>query len=242
MNSFNLLKIGSFHTNNCEDFLVEEKIAKNLKLIAVMDGCSMGTESSFASTLFGKILRKIAKDFYYQEFVSATEKSIDFILKNVVSKLFFELKQIKNQLHLETNELLSTLILGITNIETQKTTIICIGDGMIYTEKEVFIFDQNDKPDYLAYHLQEDFENWYTNFPQKMKLSTFEKLIIATDGIFSFKNLKFRNKEWKEDKVIDFLLNENIKSGQELYQKIQELEVDYHHVLTDDLALIYLSK
>ena len=50
-------QIGEFHINHNEDFLVSCEIGNDKMMIAVMDGCTMGTESYFASTLIGKLLR-----------------------------------------------------------------------------------------------------------------------------------------------------------------------------------------
>ena len=61
MKRYKTLHIGEFHTNHCEDFFVDEQIATDERLIAVLDGCTMGTESVFASILYGKILRNISK-------------------------------------------------------------------------------------------------------------------------------------------------------------------------------------
>jgi len=70
MKIYSTLNIGEFHTNYCEDFLIDTQIATDQKLVAVLDGCTMGTESVFASILFGKILRKIAKKKFYEEFIT----------------------------------------------------------------------------------------------------------------------------------------------------------------------------
>ena len=61
MRIYKTINIGEFHTNHCEDYLIEEQIATNEKLIAVLDGCTMGTESVFASILYGKILSLLSK-------------------------------------------------------------------------------------------------------------------------------------------------------------------------------------
>ena len=66
MKVYKTLHIGEFHTNHCEDFLIHEQIGANQILIAVLDGCTMGTESVFASILFGKVLRNIAKKKFYE--------------------------------------------------------------------------------------------------------------------------------------------------------------------------------
>ena len=41
-----------------------------------MDGCSSGSDSHFASTLIGKLLRKIAKQEAYLEFALKKPKDI----------------------------------------------------------------------------------------------------------------------------------------------------------------------
>ncbi|GAB1857609.1 hypothetical protein MHTCC0001_24450 [Flavobacteriaceae bacterium MHTCC 0001] len=105
MRIYKTLNIGEFHTNYCEDFLIEEQIGTQEKLIAVLDGCSMGTESVFASILFGKILRNIAKKKFYEEFVSNNSQQLKDKLKEVIKILIEDTKTLKNQLGLETHEL-----------------------------------------------------------------------------------------------------------------------------------------
>ena len=79
---YSSLTIGAFHTNYCEDFLVVAELGSQQQLVAIMDGCSMGTESTFASLLIGKLLRKIAKEFFYQEFVQSEIGDLKAQLKN----------------------------------------------------------------------------------------------------------------------------------------------------------------
>lgn len=102
MKIYKTLNIGEFHTNYCEDFLIEEQIATNEKLIAVLDGCTMGTESVFASILFGKIARNIAKRKFYEEFIIKDAIGLKDRLKEVVRTLIHEVRTLKNQLGLET--------------------------------------------------------------------------------------------------------------------------------------------
>ena len=113
MEKYQLSKIGEFHTNHNEDFLVINDIGNNKIMIAVMDGCTMGTESHFASLLIGKLLRKLSRDIHYKEFIDKEDKSLKNILKELMRDLFVQLKQIKNQLNLETHELLSLSLIHI---------------------------------------------------------------------------------------------------------------------------------
>lgn len=243
MRIYKTLNIGEFHTNHCEDFLIEEQMGTNQKLIAVLDGCTMGTESVFASILFGKVLRNIAKKKFYEEFVTHNSIQLKDKLKEVVKSLINETKLIKNRLGLETNELLSTLIIGIIDIEESKAEFLTIGDGLICIDGELFEYEQNNKPDYLGYHLADDFEIWFDNQKQKLSVSGFKDLSICTDGIFTFKNLEDRSKQKSENEIIEYLLMDNdwAEFDNFLDRKIRVLKDKWNHLVTDDLAIIRIK-
>ncbi|WP_459212044.1 protein phosphatase 2C domain-containing protein [Aquimarina rhabdastrellae] len=236
MNIYTTLHIGEFHTNHCEDFLIVEQIGTNEKLIAVLDGCTMGKESVFASILFGKILRNIAKKKFYEEFVSNTPITLEEVLKLLIN----EIKILKNHLGLETNELLSTLIIGIINSNESRADFLTIGDGLICIDGELTEYEQNDKPDYLGYHLTDDFDTWFNHQKQKLSISSFKDLSIATDGIFTFKNFKDKSNQKSEYEIIKHLLidNEGTEFDNFLDRKINFLKDQENHIVTDDLAII----
>ncbi|OED45205.1 hypothetical protein AB832_01490 [Flavobacteriaceae bacterium (ex Bugula neritina AB1)] len=167
----------------------------------------MGTESVFASILYGKILRNFCKLKFYEEFVSGNSTNIKSKLKEVIKHLITETKLIKNQLGLEINELLSTLIIGIIDTKNTKAEFIAIGDGLICIDGELIEYEQNDKPDYLGYHLAENFENWYESQKQKLSVSTFNDLSICTDGIFTFKNFENKSKQKSEKRYNRLSIN-----------------------------------
>lgn len=240
MKIYTTLNIGAFHTNHCEDFLVTEPIGTNQQLIAVLDGCTMGTESAFASMLIGKILRNITKGLFYEEFVSKQNSNINTKLKQVLCLLFDNLKSIKNQIGLETNELLSTLILGIIDSNNTSAQIITIGDGLICYDGKLVEYEQGDRPDYLGYHLNEGFEEWFSKQNQFLSINNFCDLSISTDGIFTFKNLKDKLLQKSEDEIIDFLLinSDGFEKSNLMENKVRFLEQEWNHIVTDDLAVI----
>lgn len=243
MKIYTTLNIGEFHSNFCEDFLVNEQIGENKLLIAVMDGCTMGTESTFASMLIGKLIRNISKQKYYQEFIVGRSEDIKTDLKDVLRSLMNELKSVKNTLGLETNELLSTLIIGVLDEKQNKAELLTVGDGLVYADGQYFEYEQNDKPDYLGYHLSEDFETWYSDQNQRLSLSSFKDLSICTDGIFTFKNLKETSNQLPEEAILDFLLKD-LEGGEYdsfLDRKIRDLE-EKENLVTDDLAIIRVIK
>lgn len=240
MNIYSLLRIGAFHTNHCEDFLIIEPIASNRYVIAVLDGCTMGKESVFASILYGKILRKTAKHLFYQDFWDKSNPALKTTLKAILRELFMDVKTIKQALELENDELLSTLIVGVLDESSRAAEFLTVGDGLIYHDGQSIEYDQNDKPDYLGYHLNENFDDWYNQQHQINSISSFNDLSVCTDGIFSFKNLENQRNEQIEKPVIEFLLKNSDYAEYEnlLDRKLRLLEREKQLVPTDDLAII----
>jgi len=243
MKKYELTKIGEFHTNHNEDYLISNEIGFNKIMIAVMDGCSMGIDSHFASTLIGKILKKVSTEIHYKEFAEKTENSIEQILKEVTRSLFHKLKELKNELSLERDELLSTMILGIVDREEKVAEIITIGDGLIICDGVITEYEQDNKPDYLGYHLSGKFEDWYEKQNQRLRLSKIEDLSISTDGIFTFK--KFDAEEYDqvtESEIIDYLLidRQEKESKNMLLKKIIRIEKKWGLKPSDDLTIIRL--
>lgn len=235
--------IGTFHTNHNEDFLVLEEIGETQFLIAVMDGCTMGKESHFAATLIGKILRRIAKEKYYKAFITKEKHALATPLKGILEALFLQLKILKNDLVLEKEELLSTLMLGIVDKKTKCAELLTVGDGVVHWDGNLLEYDQANKPDYLGYHLDEDFESWYASQTQRLSLTNLQDLSIASDGIFTFQKLDTKSYEKiSEAGWIHFLLYdiEGNEKEQMLKRKVMELEEDYGLKATDDLTIIRL--
>ncbi|MCE7990765.1 MAG: protein phosphatase 2C domain-containing protein [Roseivirga sp.] len=240
MKTYTTLNIGHFHTNYCEDFWVTSPVTKNQQLIAVTDGCTMGTESAFAAMLLGKILRQIAKELYYEDFRLPSPVPLDLKLEEILKRLFSRLKAIKNQLGLDTHEMLSTLVLGLVDEQSLQAELIVIGDGLICYDGNLLEFEQNDRPDYLAYHLGTDFGAWYQAQSQHVSIKDFRDLSISTDGIFSFKNFVSPSEQKKEEEIIDFLLvNVHLSEHNNfLERKMRFIRERWQHEVTDDLAIV----
>jgi len=239
MKIFTTLQIGEYHINNCEDYLLTAEIGKNKILCAVMDGCTMGTDSYFVATLTGKILRKIAKEYGFLEFAEKQQKGIAELLKMVLKNLFENLRDFKNQLQLEREEVLSTLLLAIVDTYNKDVEFICIGDGLICIDDVLFEFEQGDRPDYFGYHLAEDFESWYVSQTQKISRNEISNFSLATDGIFTFQ--KFDTAVYNEPKdVLDFLLKD--EEGKDnlnmLNKKMIQIKRNWGLKPTDDLAIV----
>lgn len=244
MKKYEISKIGEFHVNHNEDSSAISEIGEDKIMIAVMDGCSMGKESHFASTLIAKLLRKIGKEISFREFVERTKKKADEYLEEVLKLLFDELKQLKNQLHLEREEILSTLILGILDKQQKEIEIITVGDWLIACNGKLIEYEQDDKPDYLGYHLGEEFDEWFKSQSQKLSLKNVEDLSISTDGIFTFKNFDGKKyAEIKEEEIVEYLLIDEKGTDEEnmLKKKILEIENKFGLIPSDDLTIIRIK-
>ena len=243
MKKYELTKIGEFHTNHNEDYLIANEIGCNKIMIAVMDGCSMGTESHFASILMGKILKKLSTEMYFKEFAEKTTNSIEQILYEVTKGLFQKLKALKNELHLEREELLSTMILGIVDKKVSIAEIIIIGDGVVVCDGVITAYEQDNKPDYLGYHLNENFEEWYEKQNQRLKLSELTDISISTDGIFTFK--EFDTEKYPSisaAEILDYLLIDKQEMDNEnmLLKKMIIIQKKWGLKPSDDLTILRL--
>lgn len=239
MKFYKTLQIGDYHINHCEDYLFSGEIGNDKIICAVMDGCTMATDSYFASTLVGKILRKITieksyKELYKIELFADVEK----ILYSILEDLFKELSIAKNQLMLNDKELLTTLIILVADKKTNKGIVMVIGDGLVCINGNLTEYDQDNKPDYLGFHINENFENWYNKQIQKIDFENIKDISIATDGIFMFKPT--RKVEEETINPLDFLLIDKTLSENEemLNIKLKKLDLTYGLKPTDDLAII----
>jgi hypothetical protein len=240
MQIYSALQIGAYHTNHCEDYLLVSEVGASKLLCAVMDGCTMATDSYFASTLVGKLLRKIAKKISYQElYEPAAFRSLDDYLKAILKDLFGELRQVQNQLMLDERELLTTLLVLLVDLKSTQGIVLVIGDGLVSINGETTEFDQDNKPDYVGYHLREDFETWYSRQQQRIVFDQAKDISIATDGIFTFAPTQ-QSATTAAIAPIDFLVADSSDSenGEMLSSKLRKLARVHGLIPTDDFAMV----
>jgi Protein phosphatase 2C len=240
MKIYSALQIGEYHLNHCEDYLFVDNIGDDKVLCAVMDGCTMGIDSYFVSTLVGKLLRKISKEKGYKELYNLEKfTNLEDCLKSILKELFSELTISKNQLLLDKKELLTTLIILLLDKKSNEGIVLVVGDGLVSINGKSTEFDQDNKPDYLGFHLSEDFETWYKTQNQKILFSEIEDISIATDGIFMFTPVK-KVENLEIINPIDFLIvdKENYENEEILSLKLKRLEHSFGLKPTDDFAMI----
>jgi hypothetical protein len=152
---------------------------------------------------------------------------------------------IKNQLQLERDELLNTLILILVDFNSNTAESIVIGDGLIYCNGKSFEYEQNDKPDYLDYHLDEDFDNWYSKQEQRLSLNNINDLSISSDGIYTFRNYPSDNTILKQpNEIVEFLLKntDGYENESMLKKKMLIITNEWKLKSTDDIGIIRLNK
>ena len=240
MSIYQLIQIGEFHENHCEDYVLARPIGSDRQLLAVLDGCSMGEESFFASALLGNILKKIAKQSYYLD-VHRTDAKLSLAdqLPTVLKELFTELGTVKNQLYLDTNQLLSTLLLAIVDEKNARAEVGIFGDGLVVANGEYWEYDQDNRPDYLAYHLAKGFEEWWEDQEQLLSISDLKDLSLSTDGILSFRN--FEAQEYLDPwRAIDELLisTTDRKNERMLLKQLKQLQDQTQAKPGDDLGMV----
>ena len=161
------------------------------------------------------------------------------MLKMVTQQLFEELHHFKNRLLLDREELLNTLLLAIVDTAEKKGDFICVGDGLICINNELIEFEQDNRPDYLGYHLSESFETWFAGQKQRTTRLGIDDFSLATDGIFTFSKFDSALYDSAGD-IIDTLLtnDEGSNSSNMLNSKMIEIRKNWGLKPTDDLAIV----
>ena len=238
------IKRGLNHANYCEDFILHETLEDQYELFGVFDGCSSGVDSHFASSFIAKTV----KSEFYKLAVETDLPQEDF-MKKLLFGVIFTLKEQQKILSLNRDELLSTIILFLYDKNTDSGIIVTIGDGVISINGTHIIIDENNVPDYLAYHLdnindEAEFKIWYLMHTQQYFIDNLIDISISTDGATSFVPT---GKTIDRDELInplDYLLKDMflLKNKAMLGRKCNILERKHGLVNGDDLGVIRVLK
>ncbi len=231
-----LLVRGLAHPHFCEDALLYSEVGHHRWLIAVMDGCSNGIESHFASTLKTKMLQKISKEWYYRA-LHLPHPEPKLHLGVIIKSLFNLLKQQQQLLQLSPYELLSTVLIGLVDAKDKTGTFVCIGDGYLIHQGEWWEFEQNNQPDYLAYHLGMEPDNWYQKLNPAITIDNINQLTLATDGIHSFEAIHPDYEMEQKIHIPNYLTGSHDLN---LYQRFRIIESEWKFAPVDDLALVQI--
>ena len=244
MKLYTLNTVGQLHKTHTEDHIFHSDLNQNWFIGAVMDGCSSGKESHFASNLLGKIIRKACNSIPNLERISPDLKSKqlehELIGKHILHVVFDDLKKTKQLLSLELKEMLTTLILMVFQKDNRSAWINISGDGLIANNMEIIEIDQENVPDYMSYHLDIDFEKWFMDYSKTFTFEQLENLSISTDGVS-----KFYTPTERRQKNIDpekFLLTDlTLLEDPDMLEKKCKVLYDEHGLVPfDDLGIIRL--
>lgn len=242
MKWYTATKRGKQHKVHCEDAALVAQVGKTRWLAAVVDGDSDGHESHFASTLFAKILRRMSNEFMYFEQAERDKKELKELQRIAIEQLLEELKAFKEILFLETEELMSTLLLLLVDTKTKEAELIVFGQGLMFIDGKTHCFRSDEKPDYLVYHLDDNFDEWFAQQEHKLSFDSFTNISIATDGFFSFCEKEDEcacNNEFLQDFL--FTNNDQEQDDDMMAKKLRQLEKEHGIYPTDDIALIRLA-
>lgn len=212
---------GYDHKNFCHDFLVHYD-TENFFVGAVLDGCTGGVHSQFASSLFGKIFNLILRSRNQLKYFASWSEPID-VAAGIMYEFCKELVIVKQSLALSNNELLCTILLEVYSKEKDKLFVIGFGDGYVHvngvghkientkygdTVVDGVLKEGKNKPDYLIddielimgdYDIDLDenarrhrFEEWFLSKQPTFEFTDVNDFSIATDGILSFRDKEGR--------------------------------------------------
>ncbi len=246
-----VLRRGSDHPDFCQDFYGIGE-TPNFLYCAIFDGCSGGKDSHFASTLFGKAFNDVLKNMY--EVLDNNDTIIEYKAKFLTYMISRKISEVKQVLHLDILELLSTVVLCTINKNTRECLITAFGDGFFYVDgTEVmikntrFVNKENgdNMPDYLVYDLANiesyiEFEAWFNNKSEIHKFKNVNNVSIASDGIATFKSFKQCSDIINP---IDFLVKDEgfMDTKNMLERKYNILQNKYCLINTDDLSVIRIK-
>ncbi len=203
---------------NCEDnFTVLE--TDNIIQGVIADGCSTGIKSNFASQLYC---------YFIQQYINL---KLNILENNNLQFLVNDIYDTADNISLEVNQLLSTLILFTYYKDTKVLNIRVFGDGYYYVNGKEFVIEQNNEPDYIAYHL-DNIQPYLDKYPVQTYLDV-NSFTISSDGISSFKLPQSKSSDINPKEL---LLSSN-SSSNHLDRKFNIISRQGWYI-NDDLTLI----
>jgi hypothetical protein len=237
-----LNKTGLLHDIHTEDHVFIQELDDNWTIGAVMDGCSSGIETYFASTLYGKIIRKSLKGLLLSGRMNPKfnldKLNADQIGSFILNQIFNDLAATHKLLETDLIEMLATLLLLVYHKKNKSAWINISGDGLIVCNHQIIEIDQNNIPDYMAYHLDITFDQWIERYSKTYSLKEQTDISISTDGISKFITQNQRRPQ-SIDPLHYLLVDDTLMdSGNMLESKYKILEQEHGLIPYDDLGII----
>ena len=237
------------HANHCEDsYFVHEDDDKIVG--AVLDGCSTGYNSHWASQFVAYSFERLCKDSHGFRYFSHPVSSWPLFETNIFRSVGNDIRMGMEMMSLSDMNFLSTIVFFVYLKSDRLLHVRFIGDGCAVVNGRYYRNDENNMPQYLAYFVglsDDEFER----FVSSRRVEVFEgvdNFAICSDGIDSFVNLK--NGHLDRSIPIRFLVEDprsiNLKNGLAKKMNIltntsEALKLDDEHCwwqIHDDLTII----
>lgn len=238
----NLLIRGIHHKNFNEDFVYTHSLSNDIMVCAVMDGCSSAIDSQFVSSLYAKSLHKSSRMLpqmkeIMEEF-DLENMDVNAIADFFIKQLFEDLKRGKKLFFLAREELLSTIVLLVVNKKEKTACIKMSGDGIFAVNDEITEIDQNNIPNFLGYHLNNNFESIKDTEIETWSFEKVNDISISTDGLDKFRPSSLTKK--KIDLRAQFLIGNSAAFDDSFLLNQYEVFTKKGFVPHDDIGIIRL--
>lgn len=211
--------ISSTH-NACEDsYFVTEK--EDVIYGGVFDGCSTGIKSHWAS----------------QTMAYAFQGSGYFpVSRHALTNVYFFLNMIKASLSLTEFNFLSTCILFMYDKKSKQLCVRVFGDGCYFVNDVEYYIEQNNKPDYMGYHVFDSYHK-FLEFVDKYPVKVYENVDnfkICSDGVKSITRSQFEQSEAPDPMALLYAPPTSANYLQRMWNILKRNK----YTITDDLTII----
>jgi len=228
---------GSQHKVYCEDFLVVSQ-QNDILLAAVFDGCSSGIQSHLASGILGNSVLHSFKNIHIDD-----SMDLESLSDQLIQSAFAKACQVFETLGMITDQQLSTALISLIYTKNARAIITIAGDGVVVINDEKHIIEQDNTPDYPAYHFKEvlagaqSYNDWLKNHARRISAGNIFDMTISTDGInaFGFTGPKKNDISTLDYLAVDTFLAENQAM---LSRKVNILNTMHNLAPLDDLGII----
>ena len=213
------LCVRATHKNQCEDAVFVKETASSVFGV-VCDGCSTGINSHFASQLLCYIVEKVKID------------ELRLTSTDVISDICWKFKWTKEVTQLSEMHLLTTGLFFHYDKKKEELSIRVFGDGYYYINGVEYCIDQNNTPDYLAYHLNNvDYLDYMFKNPEFIH-ENVKSFQICTDGIKSFQISQFESSDKNPSILLESPTSENY------LKRMFNILTKNKWTIADDLSII----
>ena len=211
------LNVRSQTHNSCEDSIFFKESSSYI-WGGVFDGCSTGVKSHWASQTFAYVFSKYGNPLIDSNLID--------IRRDLVS--------IMETLSLNYMNMLSTCVLFCYSKKDKLLDVRVFGDGYYYVNNVEYEIEQNNIPDYMAYHIEstQRFKDFLDCYPVKTyeNVSSFQ---ICSDGVKSISIDQFHITDLDP---MALLMHPPVSENylQRMWNKLK----NNHFTIHDDLSII----